>query len=48
MLCETLTPSDEYGCVSGEGGLLNEEVDLWKVGGAVIERGRGVSGRAQI
>lgn len=33
MLRERLTPSEGYASVSGEGGLLNEEVDLWKVGG---------------
>lgn len=32
MLRDRLMPSDEYVSVSGEGGVLNEEADLWKVG----------------
>ena len=41
-------PSEESVSVSGEGGVLNEEVGLWKVGrDGRRKRGRGVSGRAQ-
>lgn len=32
MLRERLMPSEEYVSVSGEGGLLKDEVDLWKAG----------------
>lgn len=32
VLYERLMPSDEYVSVSGEAGVLNEEVDLCKVG----------------
>ena len=32
VLCERLMLSDEYVSVSGEAGVLNEEVDLCKVG----------------